>query len=61
MSNKECAEMFSKAIKQLANSQDNLDNLECYLGRHFDTWLEKFANTPENIAGEMKHFAEMGM
>ena len=59
MGNKEAAEMFAAAIKQLAGKPDNLNNLESYLGQHFNKWLEKFANTPEGMAAEMKHFAEM--
>ena len=52
---------FVKAIKTLAEKPDNLDNLECYLSHHFDVWMEKFANTPENLTAEIKMFAEMEM
>ena len=58
---KELAEMFVNAIKEIASKPDNLDNLECYLSHHFDVWMEKFANTPENITSELKHFAEMNI
>lgn len=61
MDNKECAEVFVTAIRQFAIKPENLDNLESYLSRHFDKWIEKFANTPESMAGEMKSFAEMEM
>jgi hypothetical protein len=57
--NQEAAEMFIEAIKQIANKPDNLNNLESYLGQHFDIWLNKYAYTPEDIAAEMKMFAEM--
>lgn len=58
---KEEAAIFTKAIKDIASKPDNLDNIESYLSIHFATWLEKFANTPENIAGELKSFAEMNI
>lgn len=59
MNNKECATVFINAIKKLVANTENLENLENYLSYHFDTWIEKFANTPENIAVELKHFSEM--
>lgn len=61
MNNDECAKVFIAAIQQFASKSDNLDNFEGYLSSHFDKWLEKFANTPEGIAGEMKNFAEMSL
>jgi len=59
MNNKESAKMFVDAIAELANKPDNLYNLESYLSMHFDKWIEKFANTPEGLAIEMKSFANM--
>jgi hypothetical protein len=59
MNNQKAAEMFTNAIRQIVNKPNNIDNLELYLGQHFDKWLEKFANTPESMAIEMKSFAEM--
>jgi truncated hemoglobin YjbI len=59
MDNKESAHVFIEAIREIASKVDNLNNLESYLAHHFDKWIEKFANTPENIAAEMKSFAEM--
>ena len=53
------ARIFTKAIKTIAERPENLDNLERYLSYHFSAWLEKFANTPEKIAAELKAFAEM--
>lgn len=50
---------FVNAIKTIANKPENLDNLENYLSMHFSEWLEKYANTPEDIAAEMRAFAEM--
>lgn len=50
---------FCKAIKRLAENPDSLENLESYLSGHFQSWLEKFANKPENIAAELAAFAEM--
>lgn len=59
MNNKECSIVFCEAIRQFVNKPENLENFESYLSMHFDKWLEKFANTPENMAVEVKHFAEM--
>ena len=47
------------AIKALAENTEKLDNFEIYLSRHFSAWLEKYANTPENIASEFADFAEI--
>ena len=57
--NENYAKMFVNAIKELATKPENLDNLECYLSMHFDVWMEKFANTPNGLATELKCFAEM--
>lgn len=59
MNNTECAKVFIEAIKTIAGKPENIDNLECYLRNHFDEWLEKYADTPEGLAYEMKNFAEM--
>lgn len=53
------AAQFCDAIRELANKPENLQNLESYLGYHFDKWLEKFANTPDGISAEMSSFAQM--
>ena len=53
------AAQFAAAIKTIAEKPENLDNLEHYLSHHFAAWLEKYANTPENIAAELQAFAEM--
>lgn len=53
------AEDFVNAIKTIANKPENLDNLESYLSMHFPEWLGKYANTPDNMAAEMREFAEM--
>lgn len=53
------AKDFCEAIKSLANDETRLDNLQSYLSNHFRVWLEVWASTPEGIASEMKHFAEM--
>ena len=57
--NAEHAKIFIEAIKTIAEKPQNLDNLESYLTWHFPEWIEKFANTPENLTAELKHFAEM--
>ena len=53
------ATQFCEAIRTLANKLENLNNLESYLTYNFDKWLTTWANTPENLAEEMKEFAEM--
>ena len=53
------AAQFCNAIRELANKPENLQNLESYLERHFDKWLEKYANTPDGMAAEMSEFSEM--
>ena len=53
------AKIFIEAIKTIASKTDNLDNLEIYLSYHFTEWLEKFADTPDKLSYELKHFAEM--
>ena len=55
----EQAIQFCEAIRTLATKPENLENLESYLSRHFSEWISKWANSPENIAAEMKEFAEM--
>lgn len=50
---------FVNAIKTMANKPENLDNLESYLCYHFAEWLEKYANTPEDMAAELREFAEL--
>ena len=53
------AAQFCDAIRELANKPENLQNLESYLEWHFETWLEKYASTPDGIAAEMSDFAQM--
>ena len=55
------ATQFCDAIRELANKPENLQNLESYLEYHFETWLEKFASTPDGMAAEMSNFAQMEM
>ena len=54
-----CAKAFVDAIKELASNQKKLDNLESYLSKHFDIWMERYANTPYDITYELKGFAEI--
>lgn len=61
MRNNELAEMFTTAIKSIADKPDNLENLEFYLSYHFDDWVKNFANSPENLVSEMKNFSEMNI
>lgn len=53
------AHQFCEAIKSFAAKPDNLDNLENYLSRHFAEWMEKYANTPEDLTCELREFANM--
>ena len=57
--NELCAKAFVDAIKELALNQKKLDNLESYLSKHFDIWMERYANTPSGIIYELRGFAEM--
>lgn len=59
MRKEEAAAKFVNAIKEIASKPENLNNLESYLTYHFDEWLAKWANTPDDLATEMKSFAEM--
>lgn len=57
----EQAKEFINAIKAIANKPNNLENLESYLSIHFQVWLEKYANTPENMVSELKEFMSMNI
>ena len=59
MNNEECAKVFVNAIKKLSEKPENLENLGFYLENHFDVWMKEYASTPETLAYELKHFAEM--
>ena len=59
MNNEECAKVFVEAIKTMTSKPDNLQNFQWYLERHFDVWMEKWANNPEGLTSEVKHFTEM--
>lgn len=36
-----------------------LRRLESYLSHHFPEWVSRWANSPEDLAAEMKEFARM--
>lgn len=57
--NAKAARIFVQAIQTIASKPQNLNNLENYLSMHFFEWLEKFADTPETLATELREFAEM--
>lgn len=57
----ELAERFCAAIKALAEDEYALENLECYLSWHFPVWMEKFANDPEGLTGELEMFSGITM
>ena len=58
-SHEHAAAQFVEAIKTIASKPENLNNLQYYLGIHFDTWLKRYASTPEDITCELREFAEM--
>lgn len=55
----QAAEEFCEAIRLCAEKPDNLKTLEHHLANHFDTWLEKYANKPENFVEEMSIWANL--
>lgn len=55
---KQAAEVVA-AIKHFAEHDDALNNFENYLSMHFDAWLERYAATPDGLAGELRDFARM--
>ena len=57
--NRENAIIFCEAIRAFSEKPENLENLESYLSCHFDKWLEKWANTPEKLSGELLNFSSM--
>lgn len=59
MNKEECAKVFVEAIKTMASKPENLQNFQLYLEKHFDVWMKKWANSPEGLTSEVKHFAEM--
>jgi hypothetical protein len=59
MSNEELANIFTESIKRLAENPARLENLNLYLSYHFDEWVKKFANTAEDLTGEIKCFSEI--
>lgn len=50
------AKLFCEALRTIAGKPENL---ESYLSNHFGEWMNKYANTPENITAELKNFANM--
>lgn len=56
---KENAKMFCDAIRTMINKPKNIDNLESYLENCFTNWMKIYASDPEDIAKEMKTFADM--
>jgi hypothetical protein len=57
--NKEISRVLIAAIKRLAENPEALENFENYLDHHYDVWFEKYANTPENLVFELRHFSEI--
>ena len=57
--NRYYAKQIADVLRKFAEKPQNIDNFECYLEHCFTGWKEKFANTPEKMIEDMKHFAEM--
>lgn len=57
--NEKFAKIFCDAIRTMSQKPDNIDNLENYLNYHFENWLKVYGNNPEDLAMEIKSFAEM--
>lgn len=53
------AAAFAYALRKFAESPEAVENIESYLSFHFSEWIEKYANTPEKMAAEMRAFSEM--
>lgn len=56
---KDAARLFVQAIAEIASKPRHLANLEAYLTHQFEEWLQKYASTPEDMAYEMKDFAQL--
>lgn len=55
----EQAKAFCDAIRDLAKSEDAINNMERYLSYHFAEWLKKFAYDPDSLSAEVKLFAHI--
>lgn len=53
------AKAFCDAIRTMAAKPETIDNMESYLSNHFEVWLDRYANTPENLTYEFEGFAKM--
>lgn len=55
----EQAVIMVEAIERFGKDPEALANFESYLSHNFNTWLEKFASTPEGMAYEFRCFSRM--
>lgn len=53
------AKKLCEAIKAFQTRPEAIENFESYLSMHFDTWLNKYADTPEGLASEFLYFANI--
>ena len=53
------AKLFCEAIQTLAENDYALQNLYHYLSYHFEKWIKEYANSPIEIAAELKMFSEI--
>lgn len=45
------------SIQRMNSSKHALLNFQAYLECHFGEWLQKYANTPEDLAAEVEAFS----
>ena len=57
--NRYYAKQIADALRKFAEKPQNIDNFESYLKYCFIGRKENFANAPEKMIEDMKHFAEM--
>lgn len=53
----EDAALFCEAIKALAKNDLAIENLECYLSRHFDFFCKRDCSSPGNLTDALCNFA----
>ena len=53
------AQKVADAIRAFADHPERIENFESYLSQHFQAWLERFGQTPEDLSDELLSFATM--
>lgn len=54
VSSTKAARDFCEAIRTIASKLENMENLECYLAAHFETWLEKMDGHARKPCGRIE-------